>query len=140
MTDSHHRPRLTLEGSPASAPDRSILTEEDMRALAARFPSTADFGRAPWDPDALDAWAAALWGELSESFDPVFAEEAEEGGAAGLPPAMAGLATARFLLRLWDPRRPWRCGEPDLMQALLCVWDDAHRDAFLGWAQAPRCR
>ena len=139
-SDTPRRWRLTAHGAPLAAPDRRALSAQHICALAARFPSTAHFGEPPWRPEALDDWGVLLWQDLSESFDPVFAEEAEEDGLSSLPQIMVGLTTARFLLHLWDPDRTWRCGRVDLTQALLCIWDAPHRAAFLSWAQDPQCR
>jgi len=134
------RPRLTAAGAPAADSARVAISASDICALAGRFPSTAHFGTPPWRPEALDAWGVTLWRDLSESVDPVFAEEAEALGMSSLPPIMVGLTTARFLLHLWDADRAWRCGGVDLMQALLCIWDAPHRAAFLTWAEAPQWR
>jgi len=128
-----------VEGSPLAARDREALSGAEMCALAASFPSTSSFSQRPWDPDALDQWAAAIWEDLSESFDPTLAEEAEADGVSTLPTYMVGLTTARFLLQVWDPHRRWKCGSLSLSQALLCIWDTAHREAFLAWARRPRC-
>ena len=140
MARASRRPRLTADGSPAADRGRVALDEQRMCQLAASFPSTAAFGTPPWRPDELDAWGVAIWRDLSESLDPVFAEEAEEMGLSSLPPIMVGLTTARFLLQLWDAERSWQCGEMDLMQALQCIWDEPHRAAFLAWAADPQWR
>jgi hypothetical protein len=81
--------------------------------LAETFPSLQDAdGVRPWDADAFDRWAAE----------------------AALAPDT--LATARFILDVWDPRCPWLAGKFDLMTALL-IWDEEHHDVFLYWAQDP---
>jgi hypothetical protein len=66
----------------------------------------------PWDANQLDAWAAS--GVLSHG----------------------ELVTARFVLAIWDPNHPWRCGRFDLMDA-MGIWDGDHRRAFLAWAADP---
>ncbi len=65
-----------------------ILAESKISALAAQFPSlkTAP-GVSPWDPDALNAWAAT---------------PAHPGDQARW--------AARFILNLWDPSRGWSAG------------------------------
>jgi len=140
MAAASNRAPLTADGSPAADRGRIAIDEQRMCQLAASFPSTASFGTSPWRPDELDAWGVAIWRDLSESLDPVFAEEAEALGMSSLPPIMVGLTTARFLLQLWDSSRSWQCGEMDLMQALQCIWDAPHRAAFLAWAEDPQWR
>jgi hypothetical protein len=82
-------------------------------ALARQFPSlrTAP-GGSPWDPEALDAWAAS-----------------------GVPSSGAGWA-AVFILNLWNPQEAWRAGRFDVFEA-FSAWDHDHRQVFLGWATDP---
>ena len=84
-----------------------------MAAFATTFPSmTKASGVKPWDANVLDRWAA---------------ETAISSGE---------LATARFLLAVWDPGHSWRCGRFDLMEALR-LWNSPDRNAFLSWALDP---
>ena len=84
-----------------------------MEELAKGFPSLQGRpGLRPWDADKLHGWANS------------------HGASNG------ALSSARFLLSVWNPVRNWKCGRFNLMEALLC-WDEAHRQAFLQWAQKP---
>jgi hypothetical protein len=90
-----------------------LRIEEKMAALARTFPGVAKAsGVKLWDANLFDRWAAET------------------------PVSPGELATARFLLAVWDPGHPWRCGRFDLMEALK-LWDDRHRAAFLAWAGDP---
>lgn len=66
----------------------------------------------PWDPDALDAWAA-------------------EGIASP-----ATLECARCVLAVWNPTAEWQCGRFDVIAALT-RWDAKNRAAFIAWATSP---
>lgn len=91
----------------------SLALEEKLAAFARTFPSMAKAsGVKLWDANTLDLWA-------TES-----------------PISPGELATAQFLLAIWDPTHNWRCGRFDLMDALK-LWDDRHRAAFLAWAEEP---
>jgi hypothetical protein len=91
-----------------------IMAESRISALAEQFPSlkTAP-GVSPWDPDALNEWVAT---------------PAHPGDQAR--------RAARFVLNLWDPSWGWSAGWFDVYQA-FSDWDDAHRQAFLTWANDP---
>lgn len=88
--------------------------EARMVTLAGTFPSTKKAsGVCPvWSANELDRWAADT------------------------PLSHGELVTARFLLAVWDPNHPWRCGRFDLMEAFR-VWDETHHAAFLAWASFP---
>jgi hypothetical protein len=130
-----HTP-LTVEGALLSAPDRAVLRDAELKALAGTFPSTAHLGDQPWNPEAIQAEALRLWSAVSESVDPVFSECAEQDFLSTLPATMQTLSTLRFLLWLWRPgARTTNLGTFDLGNTFLCHWDEAHRAAFLRWAQ-----
>lgn len=84
-----------------------------MSDLAAGFPTLERApGVRPFDPEALDAWAA------------------------GPVPGAGALHAARFMLTLWNNRVAWSAGPFDAVEA-LAAWDQAHRAAFLRWARSP---
>ncbi len=84
-----------------------------MTALALTFPSMAKASDVRlWDAGLLDRWASET------------------------PVSPGELATARFLLAVWDPQHAWWSGRFDLMEAIR-AWDPAHRGAFLVWAGDP---
>ena len=132
-----NRPRLSTLGAPTFQRTQR-LSADDMLALCRSFPSTCTT-LTQWDPDALDSLGVEIWSDLSESWDPVFAMDEEADDLPGLPNILQYLTTIRFLLCLWDDRRKWESGSFDAMKALLDIWDDDHRAAFLAWAQAPLC-
>ena len=87
--------------------------EAKMAALARTFPSVADAPGVPlWDANNFDRWAAET------------------------PVSHGELLAAQFLLAVWDPEHPWRCGPFNLMESLR-VWDEVHTAAFLGWVRDP---
>ncbi|MFO0840906.1 MAG: hypothetical protein U0797_00720 [Gemmataceae bacterium] len=90
-----------------------LSTEAKMTALALTFPSMAKAsGVRFWDAIVLNHWVAET------------------------PLSPGEVATARFLLAVWDPVHGWRPGRFDLMEAVR-VWDPAHRSAFLAWVGDP---
>ena len=130
-----HTP-LTVAGALLSRPDRDRLTDEQLQALAATFPSTAHLGHEPWCPEAVIEQARACWSGVCASVDPTFGELSEADFEPALPSSMQTLSTLRFLLWLWRPGiRKTDTGTFDLGLAYLCHWDAAHRAAFLRWAQ-----
>ena len=130
-----HTP-LTIEGALLSAPDRPVLCDAELQALAGTFPSTAHLGAQPWNLEAIQAEGLRLWSAISDFVDPVFRECAEQDFQSTLPAAMQTLSTLRFLLWLWRPgSRTKTFGNFDLGITFLCHWDEAHRAAFLRWAQ-----
>lgn len=89
------------------------FVERRFAALVSSFPSVANVpGTAPWNADVFDRWAAAT------------------------PISPGELATARFLLAVWNPGHKWESGCFGLMEAVR-IWDDTHHRAFLAWAEAP---
>lgn len=83
-----------------------------MTELARSFPCLKNApGVDPWDPAALDRWAAG-------------------------PASHGERVTASFVLAVWDSSTDWACGRFDLMEALN-VWPPSHRDPFLRWAASP---
>ena len=71
----------------------------------------------------------------SPSF-PALEHEVLDRWAAETAISSGELATARFLLAVWDPGHSWRCGRFDLMEALR-LWNSPDRNAFLSWALDP---
>ncbi|MBX9579619.1 MAG: hypothetical protein K2X87_04860 [Gemmataceae bacterium] len=87
-----------------------------IQALARSFPSLKDApGVDPWDPDALDLWAAGRDGDAE----------------------WAGRLAAEFVLKVWD------CAGLDRVSPRFdavfgwYVWGPADRAAFRAWADAP---
>ena len=77
--------------------------------LVSRFALQKE-GSEPWNADVLDAECAA-------------ASHGEQ-------------CVIRFLLYVWNPAEPWKCGPFDFFDA-ISVWDDRNRQAFLSWASDP---
>lgn len=107
------RARARVVAGAAAAAAGGTSSADLMTALARSFPGMElAAGVDCWDAEALDDWAAD----------------------ANLPDRE--LATVRFLLAVSDPRRPWRSGRFDLMEA-MASWGEGHRAAFLAWAGDP---
>lgn len=84
-----------------------------MRLFCQEFPCLWNApGIRPWNPVALDGWAAS--------------------GAA----SHGEVCTARFVLAVWNRDEKWDSGPFDLMDALRC-WDPHHYRAFLKWVSDP---
>jgi hypothetical protein len=84
-----------------------------MSRFAETFPLLFDRpGVRPWDPDALDAWAATSGCTWTER------------------------AAAQFVLSVYDQDRAWQCG-PFVLHTALQRWDAEQRAAFALWASAP---
>lgn len=87
-----------------------------MSELAERFPCMKMWskrgrgGVRPFDSEAMDA----------------------EGGVA----SSGELHVIRFLLGVFNSGVEWKSGRFDLIRA-YDVWDEAHRRAFVSWAQEP---
>lgn len=81
--------------------------------LARRIPTLRAFvaSMRSWNADLLDQWAVC-------------------GRSHGEKCA------AQFILAVWNPGHEWISGRFDVMEALR-IWDDAHRAAFLAWAEDP---
>jgi DNA primase len=81
-------------------------------ALANSFPALRFLQLTPdtWDPNAVDARAGTL--------------------------SSGERAVLQFVLAVWNPRTPWRCGVFNALDALT-IWDDPHRQAFFAWANNP---
>lgn len=81
--------------------------------LAWSFPTLRTArGVAPWDPEVFDAWAC------------------------GPEPSAGGLYAAQLVLAVFNMFAERGCGKFDIIRALN-VWDAAHREAFLAWAEDP---
>ena len=88
--------------------------QERMSRLAESFPSLRNCpGTRPWDPVALDGWAAS-------------------GRAAG-----SGLYAAQFVLSVWFAKHSMAKAGPFNLSEALRVWDLTHRSAFAAWAADP---
>lgn len=105
------------EAAGRAAAARALFRQGDsmgaMRDLARAFPVLRKGvpGVDPWDALELDAWLA-----------PGAATDAE-------------LATAAFVLRVWNAGDPW--SRPfDAMEA-MARWDHVNRAVFVEWARAP---
>ena len=83
--------------------------EQAMLRLARQFPSLADAPLEKWEPLALEDWARG-------------------------PVTVQALYAARFVLSLWNPRRPsWRFDVHEAFEA----FDHEHRNLVARWAMAP---
>ena len=84
-----------------------------IRMLAQALPGLWEAsGVSPWDPVALDGWAASSI------------------------PSHGERCAAQFLLAVWSPDEPWQSGKFDLMEALR-VFDAQHHRALIEWAINP---
>lgn len=54
----------------------------------------------------------------------------------GPNPGTGARHAVRFVLALWDDRRPWKSGPFDLFPALV-AWDDDQRRVFAAWCAHP---
>lgn len=95
-----------LRSAPLSGPKRMTEIAERFRMLLGAP------GVRPFEPERLDAWAAA----------------------AGM--SEASKDCARFVLHVWNVHAEWTSGPFDAVRA-LGRWDAGHRSAFLAWAQDP---
>jgi hypothetical protein len=110
--------RITLdEATGRAAAARALFKQGDphgaMRDLARAFPALRDAvpGVDPWDPVKLDAWLG--------------------GGSA----SDTELATAAFILRVWNAHGPW--SRPFDAMDILGRWDAVNRAVFVEWARSP---
>jgi hypothetical protein len=88
--------------------------QERMSRLAESFPSLRGcLGVRPWDPEALDGWAAS--GVATES----------------------GRYAAQFVLSIWFAEHSMAKAGPFNLSEALGTWDPPHRAAFAAWAAAP---
>lgn len=84
-----------------------------MTALAMTFPTLRGAaGVEPFDPGALDAWAAA------------------GGRGSGSRHAV------KFILSVWNQHGDWSSGRFSAVDA-VGAWDHDHRDAFIAWCSNP---
>ena len=100
--------------------------EDQMSAMVRAFPSLAQAeGSEPWDVHAFLRWTETA------------------------PPSEAAMHAIRFVLEVWSPSTDWRTAAarfgikrvshlgPFRLVEAMSAWDDAHRDAFLAWCEAP---
>lgn len=98
---------------PAPPADRSLPTEERLSRLAESFPALRGApGVRPWDPVALDAWAA------------------------GPVPSSGALCAAQLVLTAFNWTATWQCG-PFCLGRAIATWDAQQRAAFAAYARDP---
>lgn len=103
-----------------TAPIRLPVAHYDMIGLALSFPSLerATFYKKAGDTFNFDAVRLNRW-------------------VRTFPGVTAGsLMAGRFILQVWNPHTKWTAGRFNVVEAFQ-RWDEAHRRAFMAWAQEP---